>query len=251
MKERPILFSGPMVRAILAGQKTQTRRLVTVPGQGRKRRLPGGDEFEEQDGRLLFRDHDEEWHDFEAAWDCPYAEVGDKLWVREAFAVGTILPIRYLYGPLRDLEFRKHGGGAPTGPIDLRVGHTDGNVYYREHPTSPAELAASPGFTSYRSTSPESWRPSIFMPRWASRILLEVVAVRVERLQDISEADILAEGVTVDAVAKWTNTPWSDMPTLHHAMRVLWDSINGARAGADWASNPWVWTLTFRRLEAP
>lgn len=91
------------------------------------------------------------------------------------------------------------------------------------------------------------WRPSIFMPRSASRITLEITSVRVERLQDITEKDIIAEGVTVDVAAKMTGIPWSSLPTLHHAWEAGWDFINGKRA--PWASNPWVWVISFRRVQ--
>ncbi|HSF40357.1 MAG TPA: hypothetical protein VLT87_11235 [Thermoanaerobaculia bacterium] len=87
------------------------------------------------------------------------------------------------------------------------------------------------------------WRPAIHMPREACRITGEILGVRIQRLQDISEADILAEGVTVDGVAEWTGTPWAEMPTLIDAFRVFWDSINPAHP---WESNPWLAAISFR-----
>lgn len=87
-----------------------------------------------------------------------------------------------------------------------------------------------------------SWKPSIHLPRARARHTSPLLKARVERLQDITEADILAEGVTVDAVAKWCNHPWSSMPTLHHAWRILWESINGL---GDWNCNPWVGVYEF------
>jgi hypothetical protein len=106
---------------------------------------------------------------------------------------------------------------------------------------------------SYRATfvgePARKWRPSIFMPRWASRLTLEVEGARVERLQAITEADILAEGVTVDRVAAWTGIPWSDLPTLHDAWAAGWNHINGRRPGARWEDDPWVWVTTFRVLD--
>lgn len=163
MKERPILFSGPMVRAILDGRKTQTRRVVK-PRQG-----------------ML-----DDW----TGLPCPYGKPGDRLWVRETC---------YFEQP-------------------------HGEVIYRADPGS--EKALDPEFTGLR------WRPSIHMPRWASRITLEIVNVRVERLQDIRVDDARAEGVT----AKW--------PV--HGFRNLWQSINGF---GSWDANPWVWVVEFRNME--
>lgn len=199
--ERPILFSGPMVRAILDGHKTVTRRIMKPQPTG-----TAGKSWPEARGL------------------CPFGSSGDRLWVRE-----TWMPRAAPYG----MESFSNGviyAATPTGG-----GYA---VHARESHADQIARLSKPGFT---------WRPSIHMPRWASRLTLEVVGVRVERLQEIDEADILAEGVTVDGVAKLTGTPWADMPTLHHAWERLWDSINGDRAS--WASNPWVWRIEFRRVQ--
>jgi hypothetical protein len=170
MSERPILFNAPMVRAILNGSKTQTRR-VAIP----KRSIePMTDE-------------------------CPYGQRGDRLWVREAWTVN-------LTGD------PKHGGPG-TVPI-----------YRAEHPHAA-----------------DRWRPSIHMPRWASRITLEITAVRVERLRNISEADARAEGVT-RPVPMLDDDP----STYVDAFGDLWASINGP---GSWDANPWVWVIEFRRVE--
>lgn len=182
MKERPILFSAPMVRAIVAGTKTQTRRIVK----------PGVLE----DG----------WPIAYAAERCPYGAPGDRLWVRETWA---------------------------------KAGEVGDDIEYRAD--NPDPLGAR-------------WRPSIHMPRWASRLLLEVTAVRVERLQDISEDDACAEGVqeldgTLDELALYARA--KKMGECATDSRVwfaeLWDSINGTRA--PWASNPFVWVVSFKRTE--
>lgn len=201
MRERPILFSGPMVRAILAGTKTQTRRIVKPqpamyePGQC-------------TDVSDMIAD----------ALICPYGKPGDRLWVREN---GWERPERT--------------------PKMMRDGADTWAPYYYD----------ADGWSEQDHADLKAWgfkrRPSIHMPRSACRLVLEISGVRVERLQDISEADILAEGVTVDRVAEWCNTPWSHMPTLHHAWRVLWESINGAGA---WDANPWVWVVEFRPVAA-
>ena len=204
--ERPILFSGPMVRAILDGRKTVTRRIVRGV-------VESGGAYSTE------------------AWErgemprCPFGSSGDRLWVRE-----TWMPRAAPCG----LESFSNGVIYAATP-NAGGGYA---VHARESHADQIARLSKPGFT---------WRPSIHMPRWASRLTLEVVGVRVERLQEIDEADILAEGVTVDGVAKLTGTPWADMPTLHHAWERLWDSINGD--SASWASNPWVWRVEFRRVQ--
>jgi len=176
MKERPILFSAPMVRAILEGRKTQTRRVVKMRDCGGRVGWFGSDI------------DDVEWVVNAATRGTgvsPYGKPGDRLWVRETFA--RSMGKGYLYRA------------------------TDGDL------------------GPYHATG---WKPSIHMPRIASRILLEVVSVRVERLNNISEADAVAEGVTgMD-------------PVLQYAK--LWETINGT---GSWNKNQWVWVVEFRRLE--
>lgn len=203
MKERPILFSAPMVRAILDGRKTQTRRVMKV-----------------QPGDVLWRSNGRDWlwldNDDGPLTEpapcirCPYGVPGDRLWVRETWA---------------------------------KPGEVGDSIEYRADNDDP--LAGR-------------WRPSIHMPRWASRITLEVTGVRVERLQDISEDDARAEGireVTKDGVVKkycvydlgdHSSTPWDQMPRRAvAAYAALWNDINGKGA---FLSNPWVWVVEFRRL---
>ena len=196
--ERPILFSGPLVRAILEGRKTQTRR-VCKPSW------------------LRYLDPSEPEDHAAALAQCPYGQPGDRLWVRETFA--------------------QMWNDEPCGcGVTFCPGHE--HVEYRADTGNPlpgewpAELRGEPG-------SPR-WRPSVHMPRWASRINLLVTHVRLERLQEIGEADILAEGVDVTGHA-----------TPHEVWVDLWDSINGKRDGGAyvWARNPWVWVVEFRRLE--
>lgn len=200
MKERPILFSGPMVRAILAGRKTQTRRLVRNPA-----RLDG----------LMLAGEEGEWS--------PYGRPGDRLWVKETF--------RYV---LND--------SSPHEPVPKRNPFI-GGVYYKADPHS--------WLTNREELAGWRWRPSIFMPRWASRITLEVTEVRVQRLQEITPDDARAEGVVTEA----KSTDWHGDQTQHlthdvacavEAFERLWDEINGKRA--PWSSNPFVWAITFRRV---
>ena len=175
MAEHPILFSSEMVRALLVGRKTQTRRVVRPSSRGCTV------------GCYTIR--------------CPYGVPGDRLWVREAWAA------RHLYD-------KTPPSAIPTGELVL--------------------YGASCGLGGLRG------RPSIHMPRWASRLTLDVTSVRVERVQAISEDDALAEGVTVG------NDP-TGATTAREAFLFLWDRVNGARA--PWASNPLVWVVGFRRVE--
>lgn len=194
-KERPILFSGPMVRALLDGRKTQTRRVVKPQPPEGVCRCPyaGGWAHEHADGACSCR-----------LIRCPYGWIGDRLWVREAWGLMDTQPSD---GPDRaTLGYRADGdAAAPNGRHQL-------------------------------------WRPSIHMPRWASRITLEITDVRVERLQDISEDDAWAEGFPDPEGA---NREYPDR--ARYWFRNLWGEINGK---GSWDMNPWVWALTFRRVES-
>lgn len=192
MTERPIIFSAPMVRAILKGQKTQTRRV-----QGRVQVRPDGMSAE----RLL------------AAMSlCPYGKPGDRLWVREAWGFETRTEDDPLLEPVATYRADE-------------VEHL--------HPVN-------------------RWRPAIHMPRHLSRITLEVTAVRVERLQDISEADAIAEGVVEHQTLRTGTRACNLDGGMMHACgpvpvyRTLWESINGP---GSWDANPWVWVVEFRRFE--
>ena len=218
MKERPIIFSAPMVRAILSGAKTQTRRVVKV----RCHSICEGD-----DGKLWPWSEDAElaedfWH------PCPFGEPGDRLWVREAFI------------------------------------HEPADYCWEASVSIPCR----PAFTVYRAdhegdTRGAGWKPSIHMPRWASRITLEITDVRVQRVHDISEADAVAEGVR-PGDGKWHDLGdgeavfldefgWfaPERYTRHnaprHAFREAWEIINGPES---WNANPWVWVIEFKRLES-
>ncbi len=173
MKERPILFSGPMVRAILEGRKTQTRRVI------KNRTVP------------------------------PY-QVGNLLWVREAWQD---------WCPLWRGQWCGHG--TQEGMAQ------EHSVVYRAD-----NFIRNGSVEMVKSMPPKKWRPSIFMPRWASRLTLEVVSIRSERLQDITEEDAEAEGADCLGLGGFAS---------------LWDSINGKKH--PWASNCWVWVIGFKRVE--
>lgn len=199
MKDRPILFSGPMVRALLAGTKTQTRRVVK-PQPDRVCPVLHLPRVLDKTGTMF---------DVQKS---PYGQPGDRLWVRETWAV----PHRY------------DGHGPSNIPVH------DVRVHYAASEERGGLL----------------WRPSIHMPRWASRITLEINAVRVERLQDISEADAKAEGLYQDTAGRWTTYSASEQAREHlspvEAYRDLWEQINGP---GSWDANPWVWVVEFRRTE--
>src|SRR5690606_13994929 len=246
VRERPILFSGEMVRAILDGRKTQTRRVVRPqPWAGP---LPGG----KYEASGPWVGHDGIWRFMRGVVSrreddigrCPYGQPGDWLWVRETWGWrGSI----YSVGADHKDQIIEYRADRERRYISRPISRRGRDGLPRHRARRPGESEQE--YRHYLHRFWSAWRPSIHMPRWASRITLEITDVRVERLQDITEADIIAEGCTVDAVARWAGVPWSDMPTLHHAFRVGWDRLN-ARRGFGWDVHPWVWAITFRRLEA-
>ncbi len=215
-RERPILFSGSMVRALLAGTKTQTRRVVKPqPNERRDVIDPTGITgngwwWTRKDGTGVHSQPTPEAamnlvQDMLSLW-CPYGAPGGRLWVREMFKVSN--------------------------------GSQDGEPYIR------LRYAADERGVSLKATK---WKPSIHMARSQSRILLEITEVRVERIQAISEGDALAEGI------RWTKggplhahlESGHNFATAAQAYAFLWDEINGT---GSWAENPWVWALTFKRV---
>lgn len=213
-KERPILFSGPMVRALLDGSKTQTRRAMKPqpthfnPAGVPRRVIPTGGPSD------VIR--------------CPYGQPGDRLWVRETWQ-----------GPLLQ-EFE-----ADADPD----WHYASHIHQYQNPAHceyAADGGPKPEYTNADDVMRQGWRPSIHMPRWASRITLEITSVRVERLQDISDADCVAESCGALPAAIGCPTTSAPGETIPRAMfRALWESINGPDS---WAANPWVWVVEFRRL---
>jgi hypothetical protein len=222
MKERPILFSAPMVRAILDGSKTQTRRLVKPqPTSGEWPLLDIAlDMRGNRVGAAVWWMDENDQHNGETL--CPYGQPGDRLWVKETHA-----PAADCWG-----AWERRMRMDSTGPAPL--------IHYRADGGDPFV---------------EKWRPSIFMPRWASRIKLEITGVRVQRLQGISKEDAKAEGIDewikrgfVDAT---NGKPWESAVRFdatcpfRGAFGSLWESINGAGA---WDANPWVWVVEFKRI---
>lgn len=220
IKERPILFSAPMVRAILDGRKSQTRRVVN---RLRKFGSISGPltEFGKSDTQGYdwhFRDKGMRWHDIDEArlLDlCPHGKIGDRLWVRETWQ--GYQRTSYEYDEWEAAESIKD---VTEGGFLSFVYKADGENY------------------------PDKWFPSIHMPRIASRILLEITDVRVERLQDISEDDAIAEGVSNTESFKGIGV--DDEMANRYAYRELWQSINGQ---GSWDINPWVWVIEFKRID--
>lgn len=191
-KERPILFSAPMVRAILAGTKTQTRRVVKPRD-------------------LAWMDEHQGLREPCNAERCPYGRPGQRLWVRES---------HWWFKDEPDHSCGYYPPKLTREDVEYRADGDDGR---------------------------KAWRPSIHMPRWASRITLEITGVRVERLRDISEADAIAEGITRDRDGHgWQvedGRHYSDDPRESYAS--LWETINGP---GSWGANPWVWCIAFKRV---
>ena len=217
-KERPILFSGPMVRAILEGKKTQTRRVVSAKSSIHAEwPLTGLQSF--GDGVASFHvQNDVDSYTTERV-NCSCGRGGDRLWVREIFC------------PEGDAGACWYRAGVPVYDAGEIVGWNDYPYRLGEFLDPPAKM---------------TWKPSIFMPRWASRIMLEVIGVRAERIQDISYDDCCIE---TGSPLKWTGEgPEPYHRDMHAIFRDLWDGIN-ARRGYSWESNPFVWRIEFRKVD--
>lgn len=227
MKEHPILFSTGMVQAILAGRKTQTRRVI-VPqftqlwGSG----VPHGCNRYGAHVNIPLNPPHPRWGGW-AYLFCPYGRAGDRLWVRETWGIAS------WYQPVGDEQHRFEA--------------------VRRRATDPDD-------------SVTRWHPSIHMPRWASRITLEITGIRVQRVQEISEADAAAEGVPPNwcgNLAGWDPVEHGYLGvckdkdgdseegyhrTAREAYQELWDSLN-AKRGCGWDANPWVWAINFKRID--
>ncbi|EDC7034786.1 hypothetical protein BIB56_26665 [Salmonella enterica subsp. enterica serovar Muenchen] len=204
MNERGMIFNAEMVLAILDGRKTQTRR----PIKWKQTRFT---EIAERDDGSLWP-----WaEDCERGGDiwfaCPYGEIGDRIWVRETFRV--------------------HSRATDVATLVYRASVR--NSWTEQTHRVPIAVCDKPA-------TPEKWTPSIHMPRWASRILLEITDVRVERLRDLSEEDAKSEGITPPAGGV--------LPGWEYRInfRDLWMDIYGTDS---WEANPWVWVIEFKRVE--
>jgi len=238
-RERPIIFSTPMIRAILDGRKTQTRRIV-------KRQKPDGtDRWELK----IHADPDigAYWGDLGWVEDMPFV-CGMRLWVRERFA-----SVRWGY----DVELWVVDE-VDDAPLDEVHQYINGEWYRRDYP-SMGIIYDDGTFPSHKDDRGFSWRSPIHMPRWASRITLEITGVKVERVQAISAKDIIAEGAVlrshnVDAFAMIGENPkcpvsaFDDVcyPDLLTLWAAGWNSLHGPGA---WDRNDWVWCISFRKVD--
>lgn len=225
-----IVFSGEMVRAILDGRKTVTRRVVAPHPHPNHTLSPcwgsspcGTVQFGE---RYAWRENGPDYPDGDDdVRRCPYGVPGDRLWLREAHSIALA------------------GGAAHVTTLvdgEIRSIEIDHETYAKLEPQKTVRLRRG--------------RPGRFMPRWASRILLEVVSVRIERLQEIDPHDVLREGIEIlrcdcEACSRYSSMCTADQSAAIDEWMTLWDSINGKRPGCSWDDNPWVWRVEFRRLE--
>lgn len=202
--ERPIIFSGEMVRAILEGRKTQTRRVVKLS-------MFANCVHDWEDNQFEFGvEYGDGSGDSTEILTCPYGKTGDLLWVREAW------------------QFVEMSGVGEDAGWSEWIKKWDG----KSHPPSHV-------FVSYKSDYDHGeikFRSSIYMPRWASRITLQIKNIRVERVQDISEEDAIAEGVG-------SLTIEGNLNPHRQGYRMLWNTINGNKY--PWSENPWVWVIDF------
>lgn len=208
MKERPILFSGEMVRAILDGRKTQTRRVVKPQPELLNLSDTNAPPYDKPHWCMYPDSPDGKkrscWPEGEGPYfeHCPYGQVGDKLWVKESWGV----------------------------MLEAKRGQLIEQPYFQANGRRPHD----------HKGKPLTWKSPRYMPRWASRLTLEITAIRVERLQAIHIADIEREGIDCG--------PWPKSKAPEKSARVryheLWDSLNEKR-GYGWEANPWVWVIEF------
>jgi len=215
MREHPIIFNADMVRAVLDGRKTQTRRIMREQPEV----IPKEDEFGKpgfwvpfNTGKTMVRNED-------MYIACPFGLKGDRLWVRETFRV--------------------HSRATDLATLVYKA--SEQQSWTQQTHRVPIEKCNKPAVV-------DKWTPSIHMPRWASRITLEITGVRVERLQAISEQDAAAEGCTFEALRFKPGT--REVEEMGHTAVYqfggLWQSIYGADS---WQANPWVWVIEFKRVE--
>ncbi len=232
MKERGIIFNAEMVRAILDGRKTQTRRIIkSVPTTHNFHGWIMSSTCAKDEGKACWATGNSPLLKDPIRLKCPLGKIGDRLWVRETWQ-GPLVDEDHLDNYRADAdkfqtsefcEYAADGGPRPEF-CDL-----DGNIHF-------------------------GWRPSIHMPRWASRILLEITGVRVERLHDISEEDAVAEGVVTGRYGNEGNwlrgfyAPGGNQPhqNAKSAYSEIWRSIYGVEA---WYKNPWCWVVEFKKIQ--
>jgi len=236
VKERPILFSAPMVRAILEGRKTVTRRALNAQslkniGYG----VQLGECHELPSEGPLHPNSIGYYTDF-----CPFGQPGDRLWVRETWGV-----ISHDFDDQGNMiDWTPDRPATPIREMPFGRGYYSGHAIYR----ADGE-AVWAGDDDGGGDDRSAWKPSIHMPRIASRILLEITEVRVERLQDISEEQAKAEGVRLYTdhaeLGDWWHVEGIETYSAdpRKSFELLWSSVGG-----DWQANPWVWVVEFKRV---
>ncbi|ENK5063638.1 hypothetical protein AB3T43_002711 [Klebsiella variicola] len=228
MREKGLIFNSEMVRAILDGRKTQTRRIMKLQPKPSKSR-PGDFWFSSKKLESMVHVSDlapgnspiADYHLFIQEHCCPFGAVGNRIWVREAFRV--------------------HSRATDVATLVYKA--SERNSWTEQTHRVPVAVCNKPA-------TPEKWTPSLHMPRWASRILLEITDVRVERLNAISEEDARAEGI-IDGGCLNCGEPEpcgcaNPEPDATDAFAYLWQSIYGQE---NWNANPWVWVISFERVE--
>ena len=242
MKERGMIFNGEMVRAILDGRKTQTRRIMKPQPEPCPR---GGHWWPSNVFKTMLHVEDE-MQNGKGGWGglvgdaCPFGDVGDRVWVRETWGVVSH-------------AFSDDGlmiDWVPDRPATAIHEMPFGNGYYSGYAIYAADGDFTWGDDDGYEDGRSCWKPSIHMPRAASRILLEITDVRVERLNAISEEDARAEGI-IDGGCLNCGEPEpcgcaNPEPDATDAFAYLWQSIYGQES---WNANPWVWVIEFKRVE--
>ena len=227
MKERGIIFNTEMVRAIIDGRKTQTRCIAKFKPIDKALNFnfsglrAGNYHAGIKDGRCVLRSTDgATWNDRTYPLTCPYGKVGDRIWVRETWQ-GPLVDVEKAYDLFKD--------PTPYQKVENCVYKADGGY-------APEYIDCDDNFR-------QGWRPSTQMPRWASRITLEITDVHVERLQSISEEDAKAEGFDNSQSDAANSIGWFEKPI--RVFRRAWGNIYG---NDGWDSNPWVWVIEFKRV---
>ncbi|HBW0103381.1 TPA: hypothetical protein MEB29_000284 [Klebsiella aerogenes] len=242
MTERGMIFNGEMVRALLSGRKTQTRRIMKPQPEP----CPRGGHWWPSNVFKTMLHIEEEMQNGKGGWGglvgdaCPFGDVGDRIWVRETWgAVSHELD-----------EDGRIQPWTPDRPATVIHEMPFGNGYYSGHAIYAADGDFTWGDDDGYEDGRSCWKPSIHMPRAASRILLEITDVRVERLNAISEEDARAEGI-IDGGCLNCGEPEpcgcaNPEPDATDAFAYLWQSIYGQE---NWNANPWVWVIEFKRVK--
>lgn len=246
MKERGMIFNGEMTRAILDGRKTQTRRIMKVQPEPSKSR-PGDFWFSSKKLESMVHVSDlvpgnspiADCHLFFQEHCCPFGAVGDRIWVRETWGVVSH-------------ELDEDGRIQPWTPDRPATAIHEmpfGNGYYSGHAIYAADGDFTWGDDDGYEDGRSCWKPSIHMPRAASRILLEITDVRVERLNSIHDFDAMREGIQNLTTCSHSDFGIPSVVNAQHPVRafqLLWESIYGEES---WKTNPWVWVIEFKRFE--